>query len=208
MPVKRLLNCPLVKFLSHSLSYILFLTMLVVATFRVDSMMYSYTDDDATWDKKAKLLWGFDIRDPNNIVSALQWCILGWLFGHFWMECKEIYNLGAYNYLESYYNVLDSLSMMLYMASFACRIVAATMVTESRRKFSNDLELMQTVLFNETMFFGNYIGNQTGREFYKMMRWKLLKTEEGYWLRGCKSFHTFRFLFISSSHFRPSLIHM
>ena len=37
---------------------------------------------------------------------------------------REIYSLGVRNYISSYYNILDSISMCLYLASYALRLVA------------------------------------------------------------------------------------
>ena len=38
----------MIKFVAHSLSYVAFLVMLTVATFRIDSLIYSYNTDDVS----------------------------------------------------------------------------------------------------------------------------------------------------------------
>ncbi len=111
--------------------------------------------------------------------------------GQGWMEMKEIYHLGLREYITSYYNMIDSVSQALYLASYALRVVVYLKIASVTGRNQGSLNDAKEILENETAFFA--CGNSTiskhspgCKEDYKAIRSELFfNSTEGYWLRGC-----------------------
>ena len=50
--------------------------------------------------------------------------------GMLWQECKQLYGSSLREYLSSLFNIMDSFSLVLYLASFALRYVSSYKVRE------------------------------------------------------------------------------
>lgn len=50
--------------------------------------------------------------------------ILAWVSGLIWSEVKQLWDVGLEEYINDMWNVIDFVTMSLYVATFALRIVA------------------------------------------------------------------------------------
>ena len=104
------------------------------------------------------------------------------------MEVLEIYHLGLRVYISSYYNILDSVSQALYLASYALRVVASLKITFAAQAHQTELENAWSIIENQTFFFkcpGEFNYKCTGQFHYREIRKIIFAAEDGYWLRGC-----------------------
>lgn len=123
-------------------------------------------------------------------------CVLtGQLFG----ECKQVYHYGLRDYFRSYYNIMDWVSVSLYMGAFALRIFVDVKVQATEAVFHHQLRYAQALLTNAS----DAISDNGASVFeikmgdfhqisYVAYRNTLLGSESAYWLRGCKSFYILR----------------
>lgn len=114
---------------------------------------------------------------------------LGQLFG----ECKQVYHYGLRDYFRSYYNIMDWVSVSLYLGAFALRIFVDLRVQATQKVFQHQLLYAQALLQNassvivnnEASIFDIKIGTDQQNN-YVSYRNRLLSTDTAYWLRGCR----------------------
>ena len=80
------MSCPVVKFITHTVSYLVFLTMLIVITFRSneDFAIFSETSTENDWHDKANIIIVIDFRhknESNTAIIVIQWLIVCWILG-------------------------------------------------------------------------------------------------------------------------------
>lgn len=117
---------------------------------------------------------------------------LGQLFG----ECKQVYHYGLRDYFRSYYNIMDWVSVSLYLGAFALRIFVDLRVQATQKIFHQQLIYAQALLQNATAVIednGANIfdvkGHTDPQNNYVAYRNRLLSNDTAYWLRGCKFQH-------------------
>ncbi|KAF7988358.1 hypothetical protein HCN44_000931 [Aphidius gifuensis] len=112
----QIMRKPFIKFICHSASYFTFLFMLILASQRIESVIGLWTGQD------------IDSHDPPSKRGAaptlVEWLILAWVSGLIWSEVKQLWDVGLEEYINDMWNVIDFVTMSLYVATFALRIVA------------------------------------------------------------------------------------
>ncbi|CAG5122593.1 unnamed protein product, partial [Candidula unifasciata] len=99
--VSRIVNTPLMKFLSYTCSYLTFLILTIVV-----KLYLRHDIDTFTCDK------------PETFAYIVIIIIFMWIFGFIFEECKQIFAAGARDYFASFWNIIDSLMLSFLLASF------------------------------------------------------------------------------------------
>lgn len=74
-----ILRCPVIKFVGYIVSYVTFLILITVATFRLDRSYLSEEDDD--WELRSSEIWSYDFRTSNLVMTKIQIILLFWILG-------------------------------------------------------------------------------------------------------------------------------
>ncbi|VDK46077.1 unnamed protein product [Anisakis simplex] len=121
---------PFIKFLCHSASYCFFLFLLILASQRInyDNVLNS-----------ASVSANFGELDPDRKErrgpppTPVEWAILAWVIGLIWVEIKQLWDAGLYDYCYNLWNILDFITNSLYLCTFALRCVAYYQVEAEMR---------------------------------------------------------------------------
>ncbi|GMT19061.1 hypothetical protein PFISCL1PPCAC_10358 [Pristionchus fissidentatus] len=112
---------PFVKFLSHSGSYCFFLFLLILASQRLDHVDNMFVSQD-NGERKEK-------RGPSP--TPIELAILSWVIGLIWVEIKQLWDEGVFDYCHNLWNILDFITNSLYLSTFALRTVAYFMFEDN-----------------------------------------------------------------------------
>ncbi|CAL1528596.1 unnamed protein product, partial [Lymnaea stagnalis] len=104
--VSRIVNTPLMKFLSYTCSYLTFLILIIVAKLYFRHYIDSFTCDS-----------------PETFAYVIMLIIFMWISGLIFEECKQIFSAGARDYFASFWNIIDSAMLSLLLASFVLELV-------------------------------------------------------------------------------------
>ncbi|XP_042876853.1 transient receptor potential-gamma protein-like isoform X4 [Penaeus japonicus] len=112
---------PFIKFICHSASYLTFLTLLILASQRIETVIVDWFGATPTLKK-----WvATDVTTRRGAPPSLvEWLILAWVFGLIWSEIKQLWDVGLREYVGDMWNVIDFITNALYVATIALRIVA------------------------------------------------------------------------------------
>ncbi|XP_013419154.2 short transient receptor potential channel 6-like [Lingula anatina] len=169
------LKTPAVKLATRTVSYICFLLLIALATFRLD---FYTTERDASGTLKKDARFRHDFRPAQDaLVTNIQWCLVFWILGSFWTECKQVYFSGFKDYFWDFYNVIDTFMMAFYAASYALRFVAQMKIMETQYFFDAELKLARQLLFSNS---------SDSVEQYVQFRQQLFgsRIPQAYFLRG------------------------
>ncbi|CAH1795209.1 unnamed protein product [Owenia fusiformis] len=154
------LRCPTVKFITHTLSHFIFLVLLAAATFRleerfhpihsVEELKESSNDKSIPEDERIESLLKETLRPANTLITNVQLCIVFWILGLLWIECKQVYNSGLRAYVLDYYNFMDFSVLSMYIASYCLRFFVDNWVKDA------DLHFNGTARAREALFQKNY----------------------------------------------------
>ena len=136
------MKCPVGKFITHTISNFIFLFLLAVATFGLDE------ETDHNMDDSRQTL--YHLRPTKHSFTNVQICIIFWIIGLLWIECKQIYYSGAKEHFMQYYNYMDFCILALYLASYGLRFVAEYHVRVAEEYFSHSYDLTKT---NASIFY-------------------------------------------------------
>ncbi|KAL3877271.1 hypothetical protein ACJMK2_035003 [Sinanodonta woodiana] len=153
------MRCPVTKFITHTASHLCFLILLTAATFRLtesgvsinsirelNHSRYAYLSVE----EKVESLLKETLRPANTLITHVQICIVFWILGLLWIECKQIYSSGGRSYFTDYYNFMDFSVLSMYLASYVLRFITEFMVSDADRYFNG------TVRARELLLHGNY----------------------------------------------------
>ncbi|XP_029640463.1 short transient receptor potential channel 3 [Octopus sinensis] len=153
--LQKILRCPCIKFIGHTMMFVVFLIMIIISTFTElpdakKSLLYKIPKANSSYQYFRNITSSpypkdFVIRtyEP-EIIHIL---ISIWIVGMLWQEMKQVYAAGIHNYFDSLYNYLDFAVLTLYITSFTLRYLSIIKVRISLEYFaSND---SWTLLFNK-----------------------------------------------------------
>jgi hypothetical protein len=144
----KFLSQPLVKFTSHTVTYFVFLALLIISGLQVahnDKMAFSkmfpgYVDNFTAY-VNSNLTYTFPQTDfyiRSSFPSKVDLAITIWLIGLTWHELKQIWHYSAREYLRSASNILDSCMITLYAGSFALKYYTFFMVSRQLKRLDTD----------------------------------------------------------------------
>ncbi|XP_055876461.1 short transient receptor potential channel 7-like isoform X2 [Biomphalaria glabrata] len=139
------MRCPVTKFITHTTSHMCFLILLAAATFRITESNVAITRSEdvnstryghLSQEEKIQSLLKETLRPANTLMTNVQICIVFWVLGLLWIECKQIYSCGARSYIMDYYNAMDFAVLSMYLSSYVLRFYTSYKVTEADRRFN------------------------------------------------------------------------
>ncbi|XP_050393600.1 short transient receptor potential channel 7 isoform X3 [Patella vulgata] len=157
-----IMRCPVTKFITHTTSHICFLTLLSAATFRITESGVSITTtdelDDARYshlskDETINSLLKETLRPASTLITHVQICIVFWILGLLWIECKQVYNSGARSYVTDYYNSMDFSVLSMYLASYVLRFFTEYKVSEADSYFNGTLRARELLMQGNYTYF-------------------------------------------------------
>ncbi|GAA47280.1 short transient receptor potential channel 6, partial [Clonorchis sinensis] len=143
-----ILRCPVIKFVGYMVSYVTFLILITVATFRLDRN--DLVDEEANWERRSMEIWSYDFRTNNVVMTKIQIILLFWILGQLGMECKQVYYFGLRYFFRSYYNVMDWAGIAIYLASYSLRIIVDFKVQSALTMYRDELRTAHELLNNAT----------------------------------------------------------
>ncbi|CAL8094543.1 unnamed protein product [Calicophoron daubneyi] len=184
--VAYILRCPVVKFIGSMVSYMTFLILITVATFRLDTKVL--TDEDDNWRARSMEIWSYDFRTSNLVMTKIQIILLFWILGNLAMAAKQVYHSGLRYIFRSYYNVMDWASLVIYLASYSLRIIVDFKVQSALTIYQDELRIAQGLLDNATCASTRLCPNTfpSTHNDYVAYRNHILTSPAAYWLRGCR----------------------
>ncbi|KAJ1366541.1 anthranilate synthase component I [Parelaphostrongylus tenuis] len=118
--IAQFIRRPIVKFVSHSASYIVFLLLLLMSSQRIDEVDNMFREKNSP-DRK-------EVRGPPP--TPVEMAIIIWVLGFIWVEIKQIWKSGLCEYSNNLWNILDFITNSLYISTFALRVVAYYQVSQ------------------------------------------------------------------------------
>ncbi|XP_067652080.1 short transient receptor potential channel 7-like isoform X1 [Haliotis asinina] len=142
--VGHFLKSPCVKFIGQTMSFVTFLTMILISTASerpsTHKKMSAFTEVHSHYRKYLNNSQGW----PDNFVlrtfepEIIHLLMTTWIIGMLWQELKQVYNDGFSEYFDSLYNYLDTAVLTLYVTSFGLRFVSMFKVRYSLSFFAKD----------------------------------------------------------------------
>ncbi|KAH9515624.1 Short transient receptor putative channel 6 [Bulinus truncatus] len=131
--VGRLFNIPVIKFLSHALSFFAFLILIIIScieqmtltsnenTLKIKYNKTAYKEYDRL--RKEYLSFGygedFPLRNFDPTVSEIM--ILLWIIAMVIQECQELWAQGVKSHLSDKFNLLDFMLLSVYIATYTLK---------------------------------------------------------------------------------------
>ncbi|XP_076452337.1 short transient receptor potential channel 7-like [Babylonia areolata] len=166
--IGAIMRCPVTKFITHTTSHMCFLVLLAAATFRITESDVTITDTSEltdvrykslTKDEKIQSLLKETLRPASTLITHVQICIVFWILGLLWIECKQVYNSGARSYITDYYNTMDFGVLSMYLCSYVLRFFTEFKVSDADRYF-NGTTLARHYLYSDNFtYFDLHIAN-------------------------------------------------
>ncbi|KAL5019007.1 hypothetical protein ScPMuIL_004729 [Solemya velum] len=156
------MRCPITKFITHTTSHFCFLVLLAVATFRLSESGLSITKTSEltdprfthlSHDEKIQSLLKDTLRPASTLLTHVQICIVFWILGLLWIECKQIYSSGARSYVTDYYNFMDFSVLSMYLASYVLRLFTEYMVSHADQYFNGTSRAMELLKSGNYTYF-------------------------------------------------------
>ncbi|KER32391.1 hypothetical protein T265_01613 [Opisthorchis viverrini] len=140
-----ILRCPVIKFVGYMVSYVTFLILITVATFRLDRN--DLVDEEANWERRSMEIWSYDFRTNNVVMTKIQIILLFWILENF-----------AYSYSHIFIHIQMTISLVL----FKIPVIACLLWIISLNAGQLGMECKQVYYFGLRYFF---------RSYYNVMDW-------------------------------------
>ncbi|CAG7720431.1 unnamed protein product [Allacma fusca] len=145
---------PFVKFISHSSSYVFFLTLLAAASQRLEFVVLEFFGN--AWIHQLLQEWQLKERGglPGLVESAIVLYIVGWI----WTEIKSLWSDGIVAYVSDLWNIVDLITNTFYVTWIALRVVAFYIVMREESQGINPYyprehwDMFDPMLLSEGMF--------------------------------------------------------
>ncbi|OAF71995.1 Transient receptor protein 2 [Intoshia linei] len=119
-----LMRRPFIKFICNTASYLTFLFLLVLKSQRIDTV--NWFGYDPTYQIKLQL--------RGMPLTYLEWTILLWVLGLMFSEFLHLWSRGAKEYMTDMWNMLDFVTLSLYVATFTLKIISYYQVEYEKSK--------------------------------------------------------------------------
>ncbi|KAL9988578.1 hypothetical protein ACROYT_G003036 [Oculina patagonica] len=100
--IESLYEHPYSKFINHTMSYIVFVSLLIGSTFGFES----------------------EYRTSTTGLSRIDYAVLGFVVGLFFQEFWEAFKQGFYRYFSKWWNIVDTVTLFMFLASYVMWIIA------------------------------------------------------------------------------------
>ncbi|XP_033834703.1 short transient receptor potential channel 6a [Periophthalmus magnuspinnatus] len=123
--VGKVMRSPFMKFVAHACSFTIFLGLLILNAadrFAGTTLMANMTHHQLQDGPESDPLLLY--RTTTTHFTWMEILILSWVMGMIWAEVKEIWSQGPGEYLVEPWNFLDFGMLVIFLASFSCRVSA------------------------------------------------------------------------------------
>ncbi|RWS29242.1 transient receptor potential ion channel subfamily C trp-like protein [Leptotrombidium deliense] len=148
------LKQPFVKFISHSASYVFFLSLLVLASQRVEYHIVTFFGLDE-W---SQYMRNAHVKERGKWPSLTECFIILYVLGFIWQETCELIEQGIWVYASNMWNIVDFMTNCVYINWMALRIfsIVQVYIQELRGNISvklrEDWDPYDPLLLSEGMF--------------------------------------------------------
>jgi hypothetical protein len=143
---------PCIKFISHTISYMAFIIMLIISslqfaaeqqdTIKLSSflnMSHSpiFFNNYTSYVERTDIPEHYKFSDFSIRIdrpSSLDIAITIWIIGLIWQEIKILYTYGIKDYLRSWNNIVNSSMNILYVSSFGLKYYTMFVVSLNKKK--------------------------------------------------------------------------
>ena len=149
--ITKFMSNPCVKFVSHSLSYIVFIIIIVISstkfadfessTQKFSSIFPKYTSNMTDYVNRSDLGYRYFNNDFYLRPSApgyLDVILTIWIVGFIWHEFKQLWSDGLRDYFMSTNNMFDLTMIVFYAASYALKFYTIFLVRSHLNDINSD----------------------------------------------------------------------
>ncbi|XP_075982195.1 transient receptor potential isoform X2 [Anticarsia gemmatalis] len=113
----RFMKKPFVKFICHSSSYMLFLTLLSLASQRADYLVLEWSG--ITWLQDLVDYW--KERERGSLPSIIEFSVIIYIASLIWAEIRSLWTGGITEYISDLWNIVDFITNAFYIAWISLR---------------------------------------------------------------------------------------
>ncbi|KAJ8728725.1 hypothetical protein PYW07_006421 [Mythimna separata] len=113
----RFMKKPFVKFICHSSSYMLFLTLLSLASQRADYLVLEWSG--ITWLQELVDHW--KERERGSLPSIIEFSVIIYIASLIWAEIRSLWTGGITEYISDLWNIVDFITNAFYIAWICLR---------------------------------------------------------------------------------------
>nr|XP_021196624.2 transient receptor potential protein [Helicoverpa armigera] len=113
----RFMKKPFVKFICHSSSYMLFLTLLSLASQRADYLVLEWSG--ITWLKELVEYW--KEHERGSLPSLIEFGVIIYIASLIWAEIRSLWTGGITEYISDLWNIVDFITNAFYIAWISLR---------------------------------------------------------------------------------------
>ncbi|XP_049791463.1 transient receptor potential protein [Schistocerca nitens] len=124
---------PFVKFIIHSASYAFFLSLLGLASQRVEFMLIEWFGND--WLRSILAEW--KRKERGSLPGLVEFVIIIYVFSLMWCEIRSLWGGGLLEYITDLWNIVDFITNIFYMLWIALRFTSWYIV---QREYSQGME--------------------------------------------------------------------
>jgi len=114
------LKKPFIKFICHSASYLFFLSLLALASQRIEYVLIEWFGPDWLVD----MMEEWKIKERGSIPGPVELFIMMYVCGNIWSEVYSLYSTGLKEYLSDLWNIIDLNANMFFVTWMSMRAVA------------------------------------------------------------------------------------
>ncbi|XP_050396877.2 short transient receptor potential channel 7 isoform X1 [Patella vulgata] len=148
----KVLKYPFVKFVGQSLSFFLFLMLIISSAFESSQGVSKYRTYKSTFPSdhvKYEMVinatgsrpFGDDFPLRTELPSVPTILMSLWVLGFMFQECSQIYQNGLLDYITSYYNIMDFGLISAYTATFTLRFLSMYKFWSAQREIEQSTSL-------------------------------------------------------------------
>ncbi|XP_053616411.1 transient receptor potential protein isoform X2 [Plodia interpunctella] len=129
----RFMKKPFVKFICHSTSYMLFLTLLSLASQRAEYLVLEWSG--VRWLQQLVEFW--KEHERGSLPGLIEFTVVVYIASLIWAEIRALWSGGITEYISDLWNIVDFITNMFYIAWISLRISSWYIV---QRDFKNGLD--------------------------------------------------------------------
>ncbi|XP_060806231.1 transient receptor potential protein [Amyelois transitella] len=129
----RFMKKPFVKFICHSSSYMLFLTLLSLASQRAEYLVLEWSG--IRWLQQLVEFW--KEHERGSLPGLIEFTVVIFIASLIWAEIRSLWTGGITEYISDLWNIVDFITNMFYIAWISLRVSSWYIV---QRDFKNGLD--------------------------------------------------------------------
>ncbi|RVE51850.1 hypothetical protein evm_003470 [Chilo suppressalis] len=125
----RFMKKPFVKFICHSSSYMLFLTLLSLASQRAEYLLLEWSG--IRWLQELVEHW--KVHERGSLPGLIEFTVIVYIASLIWAEIRALWTGGIMEYISDLWNIVDFITNMFYIAWISLRVSAWYIVQRDYR---------------------------------------------------------------------------